>query len=179
MEITINERIARIADYFFKGNTSAMARATSIKQGTLRDIIGERRSTPSFETIKNIVDTATLNINSEWLLTGAGEMLKQPTSGINTHYEGNYVGGAFVTGNNNSIKGSVNTPGSNVNIGNSGGNSPGNNDVTALISENNLLKEENAVLKNKCESLQHQVDNLTSKLLEEKERLIKIVLDRK
>lgn len=76
IDCSINERIKRIADYFFKGNTSAMARSTFIKQSTLRDIIGERQSTPSYDTIKGIVDSATIDVNPDWLITGKGSMLK-------------------------------------------------------------------------------------------------------
>lgn len=76
IDCSINERIKRIADYLFKGNTSAMARSTAIKQSTLRDIIGERQSTPSYDTIKEIVDCATINVNPDWLITGKGSMLK-------------------------------------------------------------------------------------------------------
>lgn len=75
MEDTINERIKKISNLFFGGNTSAMARATCIKQATLRDIIGERQSTPSFETLKSIVDCSSTPVSSEWLLTGKGSML--------------------------------------------------------------------------------------------------------
>lgn len=75
MENTINERIKKISNLFFDGNTSAMARATRVKQATLRDIIGERQSTPSFETLKSIVDCSSIPVSSEWLLTGKGAML--------------------------------------------------------------------------------------------------------
>lgn len=74
MDSSVNDRIKSISEILFDGNTSAMARATSIKQSTLRDIIGERQSSPSYETIKNIVDCASLNISAEWLLCGAGKM---------------------------------------------------------------------------------------------------------
>lgn len=74
MENSINERIKRISNFFFDGNISAMARITLIKQPTLRDIIGERGSAPSFETIRGLVDCATLNINPDWLIRGEGEM---------------------------------------------------------------------------------------------------------
>jgi hypothetical protein len=79
-QTTINERIKYIVDYFFKGNTTQMAKAVFVKQSTLRDIVGERNSTPSFDTIKQIVDSASLNINPEWLLTGRGEILKAGNS---------------------------------------------------------------------------------------------------
>lgn len=76
MENTINERFKAISEIFFKGNISMMARTVGVSQPTLRDIIGDRASIPSYYTIKSIVDCATLDINSEWLLTGKGDMLK-------------------------------------------------------------------------------------------------------
>lgn len=74
-QFSINERIRKISDFFFSGNTSAMARETSIKQATLRDIISEKVK-PSYDTINAIIENSTLNINSEWLITGKGSMLK-------------------------------------------------------------------------------------------------------
>lgn len=72
--MSINDRIKLISEELFNGNTSAMARTTGIKQSTLRDIIGERQSSPSYDTIRGIVDSASLNISTEWLLRGIGEM---------------------------------------------------------------------------------------------------------
>lgn len=76
IDTSVNERIKHVVEYFFKGNTSAMARSALVKQSTLRDIIGERQSTPSYDTIKGIIDCATINISPEWLITGKGSMLK-------------------------------------------------------------------------------------------------------
>ena len=73
-QTSINERIKYIVDTFFKGNTTQMAKSVFVKQSTLRDIVGERNSAPSFETMKQIVDSASLNINPAWLLTGQGEV---------------------------------------------------------------------------------------------------------
>lgn len=75
-QTSINERIKYIVDTFFKGNTTQMAKSVFVKQSTLRDIVGERNSAPSFETMRQIVDSATLNINPAWLLTGQGEVQK-------------------------------------------------------------------------------------------------------
>jgi phage repressor protein C with HTH and peptisase S24 domain len=71
-QTSINERIKYIVDTFFKGNTTKMAKSVFVSQSTLRDIVGERNSAPSFETMKQIVDSATLRINPVWLLTGQG-----------------------------------------------------------------------------------------------------------
>lgn len=76
--MSVNNRIRIISDEFFNGNISAMARAIAIKQPTLRDVISEKVK-PSYDTIRQIVDCSSLNIDSEWLLTGRGEMVKTGT----------------------------------------------------------------------------------------------------
>lgn len=75
MDTTINQRIKSIADELFNGNISALSRAISAPQSTIRDIVGERQTEPSYETIRKIVAESTMNINAEWLLIGTGNML--------------------------------------------------------------------------------------------------------
>lgn len=72
------KRISSISEMFFQGNTSALAREIGVKQSTLRDIISGKVK-PSYDTITKFVENPTLNISSEWLLTGEGDMLKQPS----------------------------------------------------------------------------------------------------
>jgi transcriptional regulator with XRE-family HTH domain len=76
MDGDINDRIQLIIDQMFKGNTSKFGRAVGVSQGTLSNILGKRRSSPSFDVLKNIIKTNELKINAEWLMTGEGEMLK-------------------------------------------------------------------------------------------------------
>lgn len=76
MEQSINERIRLISEMHFGGNLSAMARTVGVRQPTLRDIVGERQSSPGYDTIKNIVDSSSLGINANWLITGEGDMYK-------------------------------------------------------------------------------------------------------
>lgn len=71
---TINERIRYIVDHFFNGNATQMAKTVFVKQSTIRDIVGDRNSAPSFETMRQIVDSATIDISPAWLLTGHGEI---------------------------------------------------------------------------------------------------------
>lgn len=74
---TINERIRNLAEVLFKGNISAFARAINVPQPTLKDIVGGRLSKPRYEVLEKIVNAVPLNISSEWLLTGKGEMLRE------------------------------------------------------------------------------------------------------
>jgi len=76
METTINERIKLISERHFAGNLSAMAREVSVRQPTLRDIVGERQSSPGYDTIRNIIDCASLGVNANWLITGKGDIYK-------------------------------------------------------------------------------------------------------
>ena len=73
---TVKERIKKISEEFFNGNASAMARSASVKQATLRDIISEKVK-PSYDTIRSIVECSTINISTEWLITGKGTMYKR------------------------------------------------------------------------------------------------------
>ena len=74
MDTTINQRVREIADKLCDGNVSELARVTDVNYPSLRDIVGTKQSEPRFEVLSKIVDNPTLNINSEWLLTGKGPM---------------------------------------------------------------------------------------------------------
>ncbi len=74
MDTTINERIKEIADKLFDGNISQLARISGVNQPALRDIVGVKQRKPGFEILKQIADCSALQINTDWLLTGKGEM---------------------------------------------------------------------------------------------------------
>lgn len=71
----INRRLVSVLDYFFNGNVSEMARKTNVPQPTLNNIVDNRLSKPSAENLSRIANSIEL-LNSGWLLTGEGEMLK-------------------------------------------------------------------------------------------------------
>lgn len=71
----INRRLVSVLDYFFNGNVSEMARKTNVPQPTLNNIVANRLSKPSAENLSRIANSIEL-LNSGWLLTGEGEMLK-------------------------------------------------------------------------------------------------------
>ena len=73
----INKRLVSVLDYFFNGNVSEMARKTNVPQPTLNNIVAKRLSKPSAENLSRIANSIEL-LNSGWLLTGEGEMIKQP-----------------------------------------------------------------------------------------------------
>lgn len=52
---TINDRIKRIVNELFNGNTSSFARQINVPQPTLKDIVGGKLSTPRADVLeKNI-----------------------------------------------------------------------------------------------------------------------------
>ena len=74
MNTTINERVKEIADKLCDGNISEMARIVGVRQPSLRDVAAGKMVKPGFDMLHKIVDSSTLNISSEWLLRGEGEM---------------------------------------------------------------------------------------------------------
>ena len=73
---TINDRIKRIVNELFNGNTSSFARQINVPQPTLKDIVGGKLSTPRADVLEKIFGDKSLNISAEWLLGGEGEMIK-------------------------------------------------------------------------------------------------------
>ena len=72
----INKRLVDILEYFFDGNVSEMARKTGVLQPTLNNIVANRKSKPSADNLTKIANSIE-SLNSEWLLTGEGEMIKK------------------------------------------------------------------------------------------------------
>lgn len=77
---TINERVQHVVNELYGGNVSDFERASQIKPSTIKNVIGGRRTKPSFDVLENIIRNNVL-ISSEWLLTGKGDMLKRAYPG--------------------------------------------------------------------------------------------------
>ncbi len=73
--MTINERIEMIIDSLFDGKKSAFASAINTTPSVIDNIVGKRKSKPSFDIVNKISTIEDVNI--EWLITGRGEMFKQ------------------------------------------------------------------------------------------------------
>lgn len=82
--MTIQERIRKIAEELFEGNISAFCRAINVKQPTINTIIGDRQSKPSYDVLCNVLNAKALNISSDWLMLGKGEMLLSKSRFIKT-----------------------------------------------------------------------------------------------
>jgi predicted transcriptional regulator len=78
----LSNRLKIILDEYFEGNYSEMARSIGVTEGSIVSYIkgkkkkdGEIRiSTPSAEVINSLITKT--GINSEWLISGVGEMKK-------------------------------------------------------------------------------------------------------
>ena len=94
--MTINERLTTIINGIYGGNKRSFANAVGVSATVIENLVGSRQSKPSFDVLSKI--STNVNISSEWLLTGEGEMLKKnatlPSSNINTvekiSVKGNY-----------------------------------------------------------------------------------------
>lgn len=129
------------------------------------------------------------DLSSEWLLRGEGPMLKpdQPSSvyqsGMNANYQGTFtepihtqigdVGGDSIIGG---IKGEGNAvgPGSSIYR-----EERGETEAMKLQQEIKRLTAQNSQLKEENDNLRKSNEELHKSLIEEKERVIKILLERK
>ena len=73
---TINERFNLILKEKHEGNVSEFARKSGIPQPTLNNIVGNRLSKPSFDSIEKLINSDE-TINPEWIITGKGQMVKE------------------------------------------------------------------------------------------------------
>ena len=71
---TINQRIKAVLGTVYKGNVTAMAKATNIKRTTLGSVVRSDGNTPGFEIIAKIGKIPSPRISMEWLIRGVGDM---------------------------------------------------------------------------------------------------------
>lgn len=187
METTINQRIELIIKSFKYRSVRAFADKIGVAQTSLNDIV-KNGAEPKYGTLEKIMKVEPL-ISSEWLLTGKGPMLKpdQPSSvyqsGMNANYQGTFtepihtqigdVGGDSIIGG---IKGEGNAvgPGSSVSR-----EERGKTEAMKLQQEIKRLTAQNSQLKEENNSLRKSNEELHKALIEEKERVIKILLEKK
>ena len=75
---TINDRIEILINQRFDGNKAAFAKLIGLGPTGLSNYLGtKRRSKPSIDMVTKIIQA--LNISAEWLLTGKGPMLTEPS----------------------------------------------------------------------------------------------------
>ncbi|MDR2928718.1 MAG: hypothetical protein LBV41_11065 [Cytophagaceae bacterium] len=72
--MNINERLKTIITKLYSGNKRYFATSVDIAPSVVENIVGTRQGKPSYDVLEKICANA--HISPEWLLTGAGEMLK-------------------------------------------------------------------------------------------------------
>lgn len=72
---SINERVLYIIDNEYNSNRTKFADSIGFAPQVINNIVSGRRSKPSFDVLNAIITTNDA-IDSEWLLTGKGSMLK-------------------------------------------------------------------------------------------------------
>ncbi|MFV0420012.1 MAG: helix-turn-helix transcriptional regulator [Dysgonomonas sp.] len=82
--MSINERIDLIIKELFSGNKRAFSRTVGISTSVTENIVGKRKSNPSFEVMEKIANSIQ-ELNGEWLLTGKEPMLKTETTQYNSN----------------------------------------------------------------------------------------------
>lgn len=100
MNETINERIKTILELVYKGNVTAMAKATYIKRTTINSIVGADEVSPRYEVLKNIAEISSPRISMEWLVRGTGDMVLEDKASDNIASNNKY------NKNSNNINGS-------------------------------------------------------------------------
>lgn len=107
----INDRILYIIENKSNRNKKQFAEMINVAPQVIQNIVSGRRNKPSFDILNAIISTFD-DINSEWLITGNGEMLKnidtitQTTTGNNNISigKGNIKGSNSINSNNDAIK---------------------------------------------------------------------------
>lgn len=69
----INDRILKLIMAFAEGNKRRFSQITSLSPSVVENLVGSRQGKPSFEVLEKIV-LAFANLNTDWLITGRGEM---------------------------------------------------------------------------------------------------------
>lgn len=72
----INDRIMVLVQRFADGNKSRFSKAIGLSSSAvLENIVGKRRSSPSFEVVQKMLLSFD-NVSAEWLILGQGELMK-------------------------------------------------------------------------------------------------------
>lgn len=72
--MTIQERFQEVIDVRYNGSQKAFADAIGVAPSVINNVVGRRQGNPSYEVLSKIYANADVSV--DWLLSGAGEMLK-------------------------------------------------------------------------------------------------------
>lgn len=70
--ISINNRIQKLIDLETGGNKRAFAKRIGVTASVIENIVGKRKSTPSYTVIEKISQIDKLNLN--WIINGVGNI---------------------------------------------------------------------------------------------------------
>lgn len=82
----INDRIHELIIHFAGGNKRRFSRLTNLSPSVVENLVGSRQGKPSFEVLEKII-LAFADMNTDWLITGRGEMLCKENTYPNTHQD--------------------------------------------------------------------------------------------
>lgn len=77
--MTIHDRIQKIINDLFAKNKRAFSIAIGVTPSVTENIVGKRKSSPSYEVINKILSSIE-NLSVEWLITGKGDMYSIPVA---------------------------------------------------------------------------------------------------
>ena len=100
----INDRILYIIENKANKNKKQFAEMINVAPQVIQNIVSGRRNKPSFDILNAIISTFD-DINSEWLITGNGEMFKNIDTITQTTTGNNNI--SIGKGNNNSVSSST------------------------------------------------------------------------
>lgn len=75
--LDINDRIVYLIDNQYNKSQKKFAESIGYSPQVVSNIVSGRRNKPSFDVLNAILST-NVYINSDWLLTGRGEMIREP-----------------------------------------------------------------------------------------------------
>ena len=70
--MSVNDRIKKLIDLETGGNKRAFALKIGVTASVIENIVGKRKSTPSYSVIKKISKIENLNLN--WIIKGVGNI---------------------------------------------------------------------------------------------------------
>jgi hypothetical protein len=79
--MTINQRFEEIIQKLYSGNKRAFSKAIGVSPTVIENVVGTRKGNPSFEVVQKVVN-AIANIDTDWLITGDGTMLRQEKKSV-------------------------------------------------------------------------------------------------
>ena len=100
----INDRILYIIENKANKNKKQFAEMINVAPQVIQNIVSGRRNKPSFDILNAIISTFD-DVNSEWLITGNGEMFKNIDTITQTTTGNNNI--SIGKGNNNSVSSST------------------------------------------------------------------------